>query len=206
MFEDKNIKKAKEIVEYFKQPKDDEEIFYQLCFCICSPQCTYDENMKSMNNLIAIDFYCRDVETDDIASQILSSRFYRQKADRLQKAKRKFDAVLIIVREILDYCSHYNLREWLVDNIKGMGMKTSSMFLRNMGSEKLAVIDTHIIKFLNDVLDEDITTPSSNKQYLELEKKVQNIAKEKGISTAVLDVLVWKYYTNNSWQTAGVVL
>ena len=43
----------------------------------------------------------------------------------------------------------FEIREWLVENVRGMGYKESSHFLRNIGlGENIAILDRHILKNL----------------------------------------------------------
>ena len=44
--------------------------------------------------------------------------------------------------------SDQNKRGWLVVNVNGLGMKASSHFLRNLGNQSFAIIDTHILKYM----------------------------------------------------------
>lgn len=82
----------------------------------------------------------------------------------------------------------------ILDLVSGLGMKTASHFLRNMGIEDLAIIDTHIVKFLNKK-----SGPKSKKEYLEMEKEFKNLAKSLDIPVATLDAIVWKRYSGTEW-------
>jgi N-glycosylase/DNA lyase len=82
-------------------------------------------------------------------------------------------------------------REWLVDNIKGLGMKESSHFLRNIGFTNLAIIDFHIIDLL--VRNKMIKRPKTlNKtSYLKIEKILKKLAKQTNLNLSQLDLYLW---------------
>jgi N-glycosylase/DNA lyase len=82
-------------------------------------------------------------------------------------------------------------REWLVDNIKGLGMKEASHFLRNIGFINLAIIDFHIIDLL--VRNKLIKRPKTITKpvYLKIEKILEKLAKQTRLSLAQLDLYLW---------------
>jgi N-glycosylase/DNA lyase len=82
-------------------------------------------------------------------------------------------------------------REWLVDNIKGLGMKEASHFLRNIGFTNLAIIDFHIIDLL--VRNKMIKRPKTlNKtSYLKIEKILKKLAKQTNLNLSQLDLYLW---------------
>lgn len=68
-------------------------------------------------------------------------------------------------------------REYLVDNVKGLGFKESSHFLRNIGfSDKLAIIDRHVLRFLHSKgLIAEIPKTITKAKYIEIEQKMLEI-------------------------------
>lgn len=203
----------------FKRKKDNREIFYDLCFCICAPQTKFATNHKVINELIKWQFY--EKELDDfikleepnaftVLREIIKPvRFKNNKAKYLLEMKKKFKDILINIYQFFKQtdgdCIY--LRESLMHDIKGLGYKTASHFLRNLGDDKLAIIDTHIIKFLAKVHAEEGHYNSSEfkniyskNKYLEFEHEFQMIAKENNLSTAELDALIWQRYSKTKWE------
>src|SRR4030042_2590550 len=83
----------------------------------------------------------------------------------------------------------YECREWFVKNIKGLGYKEASHFLRNIGlGEKIAILDRHILKNLNlfGVIKE-IPKSVSKAKYLKIEKNMIEFAKKIDIPLSHLD-------------------
>jgi len=191
-------------------------IFYDLCFCICAPQTTFKSNIKVIQELKKSKFYEKPVDLfmgtfqkeKDILKQMLKPvRFYNNKARYLIGAKKDFDKVLdLIWKEHGDYCylnkdCGYDKREWLVKNVKGLGMKAASHFLRNLGYDALAIIDTHILKFMAEELGYyQYPKSMSIRYYKELEMDFQYIAGKMNLTTAELDALIWKEYSGTSWE------
>lgn len=83
------------------------------------------------------------------------------------------------------------LRTWLVQNIKGLGYKEASHFLRNIGYDDYAIIDFHIIDIL--IQYDFIQKPKTltKKRYLEIEQDLKHIAKLCNLTLAQLDFYLW---------------
>src|SRR5260370_42324176 len=89
------------------------------------------------------------------------------------------------------------LREWLIENGKGLGYKGASYFLRNIGlGEGFAILDRHILRNLNRLgVITEIPISITKKRYLEIEEKLRRFATEIGIPLADLDLLFWSRET-----------
>jgi N-glycosylase/DNA lyase len=216
------------VFENFGRKKTDEEIFYDLCFTILAPQTKFQNNIKVIKDLQDRQFYLYKLTKPEnlgywehTLPEILKPvRFYKNKTKYILEAKKKFPEILRAIssldtwdnKESIHIVDIYKIREWLIDNVKGMGYKTASHFLRNMGNTEVAIIDTHIIKFLaeelcvtfgltyEEAVKEFRKQAGKKEGYLALEKLFQNIAKQNGLSCAELDSFLWKYYSGTSWE------
>jgi N-glycosylase/DNA lyase len=93
-------------------------------------------------------------------------------------------------------------REWLVDNIKGLGYKEASHFLRNIGlGRNIAILDRHILKNLMkyNVINE-IPKTLTPKRYLEIEDKMKQFSKKNNIPLDELDLLFWAEETGEVFK------
>jgi N-glycosylase/DNA lyase len=215
------------VFENFGRKKTEEEIFYDLCFAIMAPQTKFANNIKVIQRLKELDFYyfgeayegyCGITQIEEILKPV---RFYKNKTKYLLEAKKKFPEILQAIssldtwdnKQSIHVVDVYKIREWLVDNVKGLGYKASSHFLRNLGyGDNIAIIDTHIIKFLaeelavifgftyEEAMQEFRKQASKKEGYLSLEKIFQNIAKENKLSCAELDSWLWKNYSGTNWE------
>jgi len=84
-------------------------------------------------------------------------------------------------------------RDWLVSNIKGIGYKEASHFLRNIGFEQnLAILDRHIIKNLQFVgIIKKIPGSLSRGRYFDIEKRMMEFSKAIQIPMRYLDLVMW---------------
>ena len=80
-------------------------------------------------------------------------------------------------------------REELVNNVKGVGMKLASMFLRDTRNIDLAVMDVHTKRWLAKQLEmRNIPYP---KKYEDEEKLMLQFAKEHNTTIRELDYAIW---------------
>ncbi len=77
-------------------------------------------------------------------------------------------------------------------NIKGIGYKEASHFLRNVGYKNIAILDRHIINLMLEYgLIEEKPKTLSRKIYLSIEKKLKIIADRLNMPMAELDLYMW---------------
>ncbi len=116
-------------------------------------------------------------------------RFYNRKAEYVKGAFDNFDKVLKALQ-----MDSFKARRKLLE-IKGLGYKEASHFLRNVGRDDVAIIDRHILRWLveNEYLPE--IPAMTARRYLEIEKILLEIAEERGVTLAELDLLLWAQKT-----------
>ena len=83
-------------------------------------------------------------------------------------------------------------RDWLVENIKGLGMKEASHFLRNVGYLDLAIVDKHILSHMVEqgIIEERPKTVT-RKKYLEYEVMLTRVAGMLGMPLGEMDLYLW---------------
>lgn len=89
-------------------------------------------------------------------------------------------------------------RDWLAQErqIKGLGYKESSHFLRNVGFKGHAILDKHVMKCLQDVQVVETSKPPTNRtRYLEIEQELKCFAREIKIDFDELDLVLWSMKT-----------
>ena len=103
-----------------------------------------------------------------------------------------------IYHQLKNGLSAYELREWLVKNVKGLGYKEASHFLRNIGYRNLAILDRHILRNLVRVgVLKQIPKSISRFNYLETEKEFLDYSKKIKIPMDELDLLFWSMETGD---------
>jgi N-glycosylase/DNA lyase len=169
----------------------DKDLFRELAFCLLTPQSRARTCWAAIERMVSKSMLTR-CGPDKIREELVGVRFSHRKADYICEARGLFAA-----RSIRDVISGFSnpekAREWLVENIKGLGYKEASHYLRNIGlGENLAILDRHILKNLKlmDVIDE-IPTTLNKKNYLEIERKMRAFSEKTGIPMCHLDLLLW---------------
>ncbi len=173
---------------------NEKNYFYELCYCLCTPQSKAANANKVQQKLASSDF----LNTKFDPTQLLRDkdhyiRFHNQKAKRLLAAADSFNDV----KEILDSnLGTADKRIIISQLVNGLGMKESSHFMRNIGYSGLAILDRHILKNLVLCgLYDAVPKVSSVKQYIGVENEFQHFAEAVGISIDELDLLFWSYET-----------
>jgi len=180
----------------------DEDIFAELAFCICTPQskaeiCGLAVEALKKNNIL----YRGD--SDEIRPFLNAARFSETKAGRMVEARELFTkgGKLAIKGKIFSFKAPDELRVWLAENVKGIGMKESSHFLRNIGlGTGFAILDRHIMKNLKEFGVIDKIRPLTKKRYLETEMLMGKFADTAGIPMEELDLLFWSEETGKIFK------
>jgi len=89
-------------------------------------------------------------------------------------------------------------RDWLAQEkqIKGLGYKEASHFLRNIGVKGHAILDKHVMRCLAEVgVVQSSKPPSTRRHYLDVEQKFLKFAKDIKINCDELDLVLWSMKT-----------
>ncbi|MDR3256344.1 MAG: N-glycosylase/DNA lyase [Endomicrobium sp.] len=172
----------------------EENIFAELIFCLFTPQSKALSCWSAVNNLAEKNMILKSTD-EDIAKVITKVRFRNNKAKYVVEARKLFivDDKIKIKEKLKSFKDIYELRKWLIKNIKGIGYKEAGHFLRNIGIGKdFAILDRHILKNLKayEAIKEIPKTLNVN-IYLKIEKQMQDFAKNSGIPMPHLDMVFW---------------
>lgn len=154
----------------------------ELVFCISTANSTAKSGLKFQKALEDVDLYALEIGKIEDLLRSSGVRFYKKKALYIKDAIQKFQKLRIPDSD--------EARDFLVREIPGFGYKEASHFLRNIGRKNLAILDRHILDWLG-VEKRSL----SRKKYLEIEKKMQEIAGRIRKSVAELDLLLWAMKT-----------
>lgn len=167
--------------------RDSNELFKELCFCLMTANFNAEKCIIIQNKINNKLLHLSEKELAKELSRF-GHRFPNTRAKFIFEA-RKYKKDL---KEILNSFEDENLiRVWLVKNIKGLGFKEASHFLRNIGFKNISIIDFHIIDLLvkNHLLQKPKTmTP---KKYLEIEEILKKVSKKTQINLGELDLYLW---------------
>lgn len=181
----------KEIDEKIKEfnPKNisDKERFLELCFCLLVANCSLDRTKKNWESNKQLFL---DANQKNLASRLkqLGQRFHNNKASYIIEARKHLGSL----NSLLKNKEEFELREFLVKEIKGLGMKEASHFLRNQGFRNFAILDRHVLKTLKDNhFIREIPKTLTKKKYLEIEEKLADLANELKTTQAHLDLYLF---------------
>jgi N-glycosylase/DNA lyase len=163
--------------------QNNDEWFSELCFCLLTANSKAKTAIAIQKELGVDGFLNKPAE--EIAKTIRSHghRFHNNKAKFIALA-REFKNI----KEHLSGKNPFEAREFLVKNIKGLGYKEASHFLRNVGYDDVAIIDRHIIRFLvQEKFLKEVPKIINKRIYLECEKILASFA----IPQAKLDLMIW---------------
>lgn len=185
-----SIKKLiEERIEQFKEMggQSSNEVFKELAYCILCANFNAERSIKIQKTIGDGFLYWSEKK---IARELktLGHRFPNTRARYIVEARKHKDT---LKSSISLFNNSQKLRDWLVTEIKGIGMKEASHFLRNIGYSDFAILDFHIINLLVEYEIIDRPRTITRRRYLEIEKTLRSIAEKADLNLAELDLYLW---------------
>jgi N-glycosylase/DNA lyase len=176
--------KIKEFEEAGKQKED--RVFSELCFCLLTANFQAEKCIRIQQES-GRDFL--HLPEKELAQKLKQAghRFWPQRANRIVEARDCKTELCSLVMKT----DGKEMRDWLVKNIKGLGMKESSHFLRNIGYKDVAIIDFHILDLLAEEKLIEKPKTITPKKYLEIEKTLRKLSEKVNLNLAELDLFLW---------------
>ena len=174
-------------IKEFSQIKNStiDKIFNELCFCIMTANCGAEKCIE-IHEKINDGF-------NNLSQEHLTEKF-KELGYRFPNIRSKYITEAIDFKEDLNdiiRSQDKDIRDWLVKNIKGLGYKEASHFLRNIGYKNYAIVDFHIVDLLvkYNLIEKPKTMTKRN--YLEIEGVLQNLGANLALNLAELDLYLW---------------
>lgn len=168
--------------------KQNQDWFSELCFCILTANSSARLGMKIQESM-GVEGFLRLPEKE-LAERLreLGHRYNERRASFIVQARR-FSNIRDIVTDISD---DRKAREWLVENIMGLGYKEASHFLRNVGYDGLAILDRHVLRIMGEhkMIDE-VPKALTRRRYLDYEARLQSFASQLDMPLSKLDLYLW---------------
>lgn len=181
-----------------REEADDNKLFEELSFCICTAGASAKMGLRSVEAMREI-----------LPSGSLKS--LRKKLNGVHRFPNARPSYIVHTREYLKSEYNFRIKDLLQSfddpierrdffaknkNIKGIGYKESSHFLRNIGFSGYAILDKHILNTLCELrVIKDPKPPTTRDKYLETEKKLKDFSEYLGINIDELDLLLWSEKT-----------
>ncbi len=185
----KSNNKIEKRLKEFKhlQQQGNDEWFSELCFCILTANSQALKAIAIQKELHTKGFLHKSQEEISSIIKNHGHRFHNNKAKFIIEARKYKN-----IKDILSNMSSQHARAFLVRNIKGLGYKEASHFLRNVGYDDLAIIDRHILRFLlKENFIRAIPKTITPKKYLDYEKILASF----NIQQSKLDLIIWEQMT-----------
>lgn len=181
-----------------REEADDNMLFEELSFCICTAGASAKMGLRSVEAM-------RDILPNG------SLKSLRKRLDGVHRYPNARPGYIVHTREYLKSEHNFKIKDLLESfddpierrdffaknkNIKGIGYKESSHFLRNIGFSGYAILDKHILYTLCELkIIENPKPPTTRDKYLETEDKLKGFSKDLGIHIDELDLLLWSEKT-----------
>lgn len=166
--------------------KSSPELFRELSFCLLTANSSAERCMRIQEE--AGDGFL-ELPREQLEGMLKKHghRFPSARAGYILEARKNSS-----LRDVISSAgSGQEAREWLVRNVKGLGYKEASHFLRNIGFKNLAIIDFHIIDLLGRYGLIEKPKSLGRKRYLEIENILKSLSERLGMSLAELDLYLW---------------
>lgn len=176
----------------------DNQLFEELAFCICTAGASAKMGIKSVEAM-------RDLLPHG------SLKSLQKKLDGVHRFPNARPRYIVHTREYLRNEHDFKIKKLLKTfkdplerrdffarnkNIKGIGYKESSHFLRNIGFSGYAILDKHILNTLYELkIIKNPKPPTTRDKYLEIESKLKEFADIIDIDIDELDLLLWSEKT-----------
>ena len=171
----------------FKELNNSEDWFSELCYCLLTANSKAETALNIEKELKGKGFHSSS--QSEIRDCIIKNkhRFHNNKSKFIVEAREHKD-----IKGIITEKNQIEARNWLVNNIKGIGYKEASHFLRNVGYNDVAILDRHILNLMveHKILKAKPKTLNKN-NYPEIERKLGNLANSINMSQAELDLYLW---------------
>ena len=176
------------------ETKDDYRIFEELCFCIFTANTSAEMGAKAVD---AVRNVIITGNADDMTRRLEGIyRFNNVRPAHIIHTRNylKNSLNFQLKNKINSFNNKDGLRDFFALNkdVKGLGYKEASHFLRNIGFKGYAILDKHIINSLYEFnILKTNEKPKNNKEYLEIEQKFKDFSKNICIDVDELDLLLW---------------
>jgi N-glycosylase/DNA lyase len=179
------------MIEFERIGGDENSLFEEMCFCILTANFTAEGGIKIQQNL---EDGFKSLTKDELvkALRVFGYRFPNTRANYIVE-NREYSGSLL--EKLGSFKDGKTAREWLIRNVKGLGYKEASHFLRNSGFKDVAIIDRHILKYLSSRNLIELPRTLTKRRYLEYERLLYAIARKLEISLAELDLFLWYIMT-----------
>lgn len=162
----------------------EDDLFSELSFCVLTANWSAQGGIKAQK-LIGHGF--STLNQEELADKLreVGHRYPDARAQYIVTNRR-------IIGKLREVISTEDPRGYLVKNIKGLGWKETSHFLRNVAFTNYAILDKHVLRIMNKYrLIEEIPKGWTKKRYLDYEERLRKVAEAFGEHLGKFDLYLW---------------
>jgi N-glycosylase/DNA lyase len=184
--------------EEVRRTATDERLWEELVFCIFTAGASARMGLGSIE---AVRHLLGRGTHEELASALQSKHRYPNSRSGYIVVTREYleaDCQLRLRERLENFVDPFERRDWLARTreIKGLGYKESSHFLRNVGYRGYAILDKHILRCLAEVGVLDTPRPPATRaRYLSTEERLRRFADNLGVDFDELDLVLWSMKT-----------
>jgi N-glycosylase/DNA lyase len=181
---------------------DNTALFIELVFCLLTPQSGARRCWLAVENLLRNDLLFNG-GFEDICRELNIVRFKNHKTAYILEARESFMGQGRSIRNILSDCgSIHGMRAWIAGNVKGLGCKEASHYLRNIGlGDDIAILDRHVLRNMHSLRLIDVIPHSiSPVRYHDLERRLRAYSNKIAIPLSHLDFVLWYKETGDIFK------
>jgi N-glycosylase/DNA lyase len=192
-------KKLSEFEEVWRKGSD-ARLWEELVFCIFTAGASARMGLNSIN---AIRSLLLDGESEQMTNALKMAGAHRFPVARPRyivttRAYFRANFDMALRKRLRSFSDPFERRDWLAQEkqIKGLGYKEASHFLRNVGIKGHAILDKHVMKCLAEVgVLDSAKPPSTRKSYLEIEQRFLKFSRDIKVNSDELDLVLWSMKT-----------
>ena len=181
--------RLKEFIEVMKS--DTNSWFNELVYCLLTANSSAKKGQECVDALCGLNIVL-DGTLEEVSQTLKSQghRFPNRRAEFILLARHLAPSLKATIQK---FDGTKEARKWLVENVKGLGWKESSHFLRNVGYFDVAIIDRHILTNMRDhgLTIIDGKKGITKKRYLEYEKILEKVAEKVDMTLGEMDLYLW---------------
>ena len=182
----------KRVAEFVEVNKEDSTVwFVELVYCLLTAYSSAERGQLCVNALHDCGALLHG-SVEEVAETLKKQghRFADRRAEYIVAARRLAPTLKETIR---GFGASGEAREWLVENVKGLGWKEASHFLRNVGCLDVAILDRHVLSNMrgHGLIPDDGPKGLTKRRYLEYEQILRKVADRLGMPLGKTDLYLW---------------
>ena len=178
----------------------DARLWEELVFCIFTAGASAKMGLNSVAALSALLLEGQPEEMTRVLKKTGAHRFPTARPRYIVTTRNYLRETfnMKLRQRLRSFSDPFERRDWLAQEkeIKGLGYKEASHFLRNIGVRGHAILDKHVMRCLAEVGVVQATKPPATRtQYLKIEQQYLQFAREIRINSDELDLVLWSMKT-----------